>query len=45
VTQKVNKLYNNLTKPEAAVLVQLRSGKISLGQYLKSIKAVDTAEC
>jgi hypothetical protein len=44
VTQKVNKLYDNLTKPEAAILVQLQSGKISLGQYLKSIKVVDTAE-
>jgi hypothetical protein len=45
VTRKVNQLYNDLTKPEAAVLVQLRSGKIGLGQYLKSIKAIDTAEC
>jgi hypothetical protein len=44
ITQKVNQLYNELSKPEAVVLVQLRTEKIRLGQYLKTIKAVDTAE-
>jgi ribonuclease HI len=45
ITQKVNQLYEGMTKPEAAVLVQLRTGKIGLGQYLKGIRVVDTAEC
>ena len=34
-----------LTKPEAAILVQMRSGKIGLGGYLKRIKVADTALC
>jgi hypothetical protein len=38
-------LYQRLTKPEAAILVQLRSRKIGLGGYLKRIKVVDTDVC
>ena len=43
--KKGAQLYQGLTKPEAAILVQLRSGKIGLGGYLKRIKVVDTAVC
>jgi hypothetical protein len=43
--KKGAQLYQGLTKPEAAILVQLRSGKIGLGGYLKRIKVVDTALC
>jgi hypothetical protein len=43
--KKGAQLYQGLTKPEAAILVQLRSRKIGLRGYLKRIKAVDTAVC
>ena len=43
--KKGAQLYQGLTKPEAAILVQMRSGKIRLGAYLKKINAVDTAVC
>jgi hypothetical protein len=45
ISQKGAQLYQGLTKPEAAILVQLRSGKIGLRGYLKRIKVVDTAVC
>jgi hypothetical protein len=38
-------LYQGLTKPEAAILFQMRSERIGLGGYLKKIKVVDTAAC
>jgi hypothetical protein len=37
--------YTEYSKPEASALVQLRSGKIGLGSYLKKIKAVDFEVC
>jgi ribonuclease HI len=43
--KKGAQLYQGLTKPEAAILIQMRSGKIGLGGYLKKIKVVDTAVC
>jgi hypothetical protein len=43
--KKGAQLYQGLTKPEAAILVQMRSGKIRLAAYLKKIKAADTAVC
>lgn len=45
IERAVQKLYKYLLKPEAAILVQIRTGKIGLGGYLKRIKAVDTAIC
>jgi uncharacterized metal-binding protein YceD (DUF177 family) len=45
VTEKVAQLYQELTKPEAAILVQMRSGKIGLGAYLKRVKVTGTAVC
>ena len=42
---KTSKLYQGLSKPEASVLVQLRSGKVGLADYLKKIRAVDSALC
>jgi hypothetical protein len=43
--KKGAQLYQGLTKPEAAILVQTRSGKIRLEWYLKRIKVADTAVC
>jgi exonuclease III/ribonuclease HI len=42
---KMKKIYKGLSKPAAAILVQLRTGKIGLGAYLKSINVVETATC
>jgi ribonuclease HI len=43
--KKRAQLYQGLTKPEAAILLQMRSERIGLGSYLKKIKVVDTAAC
>ena len=40
-----SQLYQALTKPEVAILVQMRSERIGLAGYLKKIKVVDTAVC
>ena len=38
-------LHRRLTKPLSAVLIQLRSSKIGLNQYLYSIRRADTMAC
>jgi hypothetical protein len=43
--KRTNQPYQGFSKPEASVLVQLRSGKIGLGSYLKRIRTVDSAIC
>jgi hypothetical protein len=40
--KKRAQLYQGLTKPEAAILVQMRLGNNGLGGYLKRIKVADT---
>ena len=38
-------LYDSLSKPQAALLAQLRTGKSRLNDYLARINAVETAQC
>jgi hypothetical protein len=45
VKEEGGSVISRTNKPEAAILVQMRSGKIGLGAYLKKIKAADSAVC
>jgi ribonuclease HI len=45
VDRKSLQLYSGLSKELSAVLIQMRTGKIALRQYLNRIQAADTDEC
>ena len=45
VDPKCLRLYNGLSKQLSAALIQMRTGKIALRQYLSKIQAADTDEC
>ena len=45
VDRKSLQLYSGLDKKLSAILIQMRTGKIALRQYLNSIQAADTDQC
>jgi ribonuclease HI len=45
LNKKVDRLYAGLPKAMAAILIQLRSGKIALNSYLHKIKKIESPTC